>query len=219
MRHVQSACRALVNSIDPDTKYQTFDPTFGFDGSYVCSAVPRANRESWKGRPAGSPRCRIASAHASVGDGCAVFRRCWTCRAHDLCHSACHGYGIHCRLWNVAMAKRKDWHFQEAEIRSARHQNIDDKVKSMIEIGDIPAPGRSQGRVRICKVCGKEGVTIAILGHVKAKHLKHLTTPSLPCEECGKQFISNREFAKHMQQCAPRQMLSNVFHRAVGEPI
>ena len=108
--------------------------------------------------------------------------------------------------------------FQEAEIRSARHQNIDDQVKSMIEIGDIPAPGRSQGRVRICKVCGKEGVTIAILGHVKAKHLKHLTTPSLPCEECGKQFISNRKFTQHMQQCAPRQMLSNVSHRAVGEP-
>merc|ERR1711934_819766 len=41
--------------------------------------------------------------------------------------------------------------FEEAQMKTAMHQNIDDQVKSLIEIGDIPAPGRSQGRVRICK--------------------------------------------------------------------
>ena len=87
---------------------------------------------------------------------------------------------------------------QEAQMKIAMHQSIDDQVRSMIEIGDIPAPGRSQGRVRICKVCGKEGVTIAILGHVKAKHMN----PSpLPCKKCGKYIISSNILVQHMQQC------------------
>ena len=87
---------------------------------------------------------------------------------------------------------------QEAQMKIAMHQSIDDQVRSMIEIGDIPAPGRSQGRVRICKVCGKEGVTIAILGHVKAKHMN---PAPLPCKKCGKYIISSSKLVQHMQQC------------------
>ena len=90
---------------------------------------------------------------------------------------------------------------QEVQMKIGMHQNIDDQVKSMIEVGDIPAPGRSQGRVRICKVCGKEGVTIAILGHVKAKHMN---TAPLPCKKCGKYFISSRDVLKHMQDCVQK---------------
>ena len=91
--------------------------------------------------------------------------------------------------------------FEEAQMKTAMHQNIDDQVKSLIEIGDIPAPGRSQGRVRICKVCGKEGVTIAILGHVKAKHMN---ASPLPCKICAKCFKSSSDFLQHMQHCAPK---------------
>ena len=87
---------------------------------------------------------------------------------------------------------------QEAQMKIAMHQGIDDQVRSMLEIGDIPAPGRSQGRVRICKVCGKEGVTIAILGHVKAKHMN---PAPLPCKKCGKYIISSSKLVQHMQQC------------------
>ena len=87
---------------------------------------------------------------------------------------------------------------QEAQMKIAMHQSIDDQVRSMIEIGHIPAPGRSQGRVRICKVCGKEGVTIAILGHVKAKHMN---PAPLSCKKCGKYIISSSKLVQHMQQC------------------
>ena len=81
-----------------------------------------------------------------------------------------------------------------------QHQNIDEEAKSLVEIGDTPAPGRSQGRVRICKVCGKKGVTIAITGHVKAKHLNSASL--LPCQECGKLLKSSSEFLQHIKQCA-----------------
>ena len=91
--------------------------------------------------------------------------------------------------------------FKESGTKIDVHQSIEDQVKSMIEIGDIPAPGRSQGRVRICKVCGKEGVTIAILGHVKAKHMN--AAPQ-PCKICGKYFLSSSDFLQHMQHCAPK---------------
>ena len=80
-----------------------------------------------------------------------------------------------------------------------QHQNIDEEAKSLVEIGDTPAPGRSQGRVRICKVCGKKGVTIAITGHVKAKHLNSASL--LPCQECGKLLKSSSEFLQHINQC------------------
>ena len=83
-----------------------------------------------------------------------------------------------------------------------KHQNIDEEAKSLVEIGDIPAPGRSQGRVRICKVCGKKGVTIAITGHVKAKHLNSASL--LPCQECGKLLKSSSEFLQHKKTMCKR---------------
>ena len=83
---------------------------------------------------------------------------------------------------------------QEAQMKIAMHQSIDDQVRSMIEIGDIPAPGRSQGRVRICKVCGKEGRLFAIKRHIEAIHISGI---SHPCDNCGKICLSRDRLRRH----------------------
>ena len=66
---------------------------------------------------------------------------------------------------------------------SAVLQDLDEKVKSMMEIGQNKI---QDGRTaRICKVCGKEGAGIAIRDHIEANHLDGI---SLPCNPCGKFF-------------------------------
>ena len=40
-----------------------------------------------------------------------------------------------------------------------------------------------QGKVRICKVCGKEGSRKNIMDHIEANHIIGV---SIPCDLCGK---------------------------------
>ena len=74
-------------------------------------------------------------------------------------------------------------------------QELDEKVKSMMEIGQNKIKsGQQERRVHICKVCGKEGAGIAIRDHIEANHLEGV---SLPCNLCEKTFRSRMRLRKH----------------------
>merc|ERR1712150_57884 len=69
-------------------------------------------------------------------------------------------------------------------------QALDEKVKSMMEIGQkmIPNGKQANGTPKhssssICKVCGKEGVWNRIRNHIESNHLEGV---SIPCDRCGK---------------------------------
>ena len=63
-------------------------------------------------------------------------------------------------------------------------QQLDEKVKSLIEkSAKRMSVGKSQTRVCVCKICGKEGQWVAIRDHIEAKHLEGV---SLVCDQCGK---------------------------------
>ena len=71
--------------------------------------------------------------------------------------------------------------------------NLNQQVKSMM-ISSENADPRSQGRARICKVCGKEGNRTVIMYHIEANHV---TGISIPCELCGKSFKSRNSLIAH----------------------
>merc|ERR1719319_1386065 len=60
-------------------------------------------------------------------------------------------------------------------------QDLDDKIKSMMEVSENHTGGTS-GRARICKVCGKEGKMANIRDHIEANHI---TGVSHTCDICG----------------------------------
>ena len=61
-------------------------------------------------------------------------------------------------------------------------QELDEKVKSMMEKGEnISSDGKA--KTKICKLCGKEGQSVAIRDHIEANHLEGV---SLPCNLCEK---------------------------------
>jgi len=59
-------------------------------------------------------------------------------------------------------------------------QDLDDKIKSMMEISETR--NLHKGIARICKVCGKTGQWSAIRDHIEAKHI---TGVSHTCDICG----------------------------------
>ena len=56
----------------------------------------------------------------------------------------------------------------------------DEQIKSMMENGENRAPvKRGNGRIgkettKVCKVCGKEGLTTHIKQHIEAKHISSI---------------------------------------------
>ena len=72
-------------------------------------------------------------------------------------------------------------------------QELDEKVKSMMEISQNLIPSGKE-RAKICKVCGKEGHSMAIRDHIEANHLEGV---SLPCNACGKDFRSRINLRRH----------------------
>ena len=72
-------------------------------------------------------------------------------------------------------------------------QELDEKVKSMMEISPNLIPSGKE-RAKICKVCGKEGQSMAIRDHIEANHLEGV---SLPCNACRKEFRSRMNLRKH----------------------
>ena len=76
-------------------------------------------------------------------------------------------------------------------------QKLDEQVKSMMENSqNMIQDGKQRRRAKICKVCGKEGISISIKDHIEAKHLEGV---SIPCNNCEKTFRSRA--AKRMHKC------------------
>lgn len=78
---------------------------------------------------------------------------------------------------------------------SADLDNLDDQIKSMMELGDAITDGKRTRTAGICKVCGKEGLDINIRNHIEAIHI---TGVSHPCNICGKTSRSRDGLRKHI---------------------
>ena len=64
-------------------------------------------------------------------------------------------------------------------------QELDEKVKSMMEKSQNTLSYKPNTKASICKVCGKEGASNVIKGHIEANHLVGII---LPCSFCDKTF-------------------------------
>ena len=73
-------------------------------------------------------------------------------------------------------------------------EELDQKVKSMFEFSENPAPGNTPGKARICKVCGKEGERTSIINHIEANHMAGLC---IPCHICGYNLSSRAALKQH----------------------
>ena len=73
-------------------------------------------------------------------------------------------------------------------------EELDQKVKSMFEFSENPTPGKTPGRARICKICGKEGERTSIINHIEVNHMAGLC---IPCKMCGKYFASRAALKQH----------------------
>ena len=72
--------------------------------------------------------------------------------------------------------------------------DLDQKVKSMIEMCENSAPGNAAGKARKCKVCGKEGMMQTINVHIETNHINGI---ALSCEMCGKISKSRNALRYH----------------------
>jgi len=61
-------------------------------------------------------------------------------------------------------------------------QDLDDKIKSMMEVSENRNDRNQAGFKRVCKMCGKEGQMINIIDHIEAHHI---TGVSHSCNKCG----------------------------------
>ena len=73
-------------------------------------------------------------------------------------------------------------------------QELDEKVKSMMEKSQIENRASDGKRAYTCKVCGKEGQWVAIRDHIEANHLEGVF---LPCNVCGKECRSRNNLRRH----------------------
>ena len=84
---------------------------------------------------------------------------------------------------------------QKVAISQQDLQELDAQVKSMMDQGQkMIQSGKQQRRSKICKICGKEGVRMAIVDHIEAHHLEGV---SLPCNVCEKTFRSRTSLRLH----------------------
>ena len=110
---------------------------------------------------------------------------------------------------------------------SSNFRDVEEEIRSMVGISKNPPPGKTQGRARVCKVCGisfhilsyfnlsyhiisyhsylckvcgMESYMQSIIEHIKAKH--HIDGLSLPCKHCGKTFSSRNELLQHTSHCS-----------------
>merc|ERR1712129_436999 len=88
-------------------------------------------------------------------------------------------------------------------------QDLDDKVKSMVEVSENHvggAPGK--GFNRICKVCGKEGLMHHIRDHIEATHI---TGVSHTCNICGDIRKTRDSMRMHMKRHKKNENTYNAF--------
>merc|ERR1719319_1598653 len=80
---------------------------------------------------------------------------------------------------------------------SADLQDLDDKIKSMMEVSENKNDGVQKGFKRICNVCGKEGHMTNIRNHIEANHI---TGVSHTCNICGTTTRSRQAMTLHKQR-------------------
>ena len=81
------------------------------------------------------------------------------------------------------------------EHASADLQKIESQVKSLMENSEkFIQQGKERKRVKICKVCGKEGPPTAIRDHIEAHHLDGV---NLPCNDCMRTYRSRMSLRTH----------------------
>ena len=73
-------------------------------------------------------------------------------------------------------------------------QNLDEQIKSMMELGEAMSLGKTTRTSRICKLCGKQGFDMNIRNHIESVHI---TGVSHPCNICGKMSRSRSALWKH----------------------
>ena len=84
----------------------------------------------------------------------------------------------------------------ERKVTVSEIQELDDKIKSMMKKGDKMCTGtKSNLRVSVCTVCGKEGQWTIIRNHIEANHIEGI---SHPCNFCDKTFRSKSSLANHI---------------------
>jgi len=72
--------------------------------------------------------------------------------------------------------------------------NLDEQIKSMMELGESMSLGKTTRTSRICKLCGKQGFDMNIRNHIESVHI---TGVSHPCNICGKMSRSRSALWKH----------------------
>ena len=77
---------------------------------------------------------------------------------------------------------------------SGELQDLDDKIKTMMIIGQNMSQGGKQ-KAYVCQVCGKEGYKTQIRDHIEANHVDGV---SVPCKTCDKSFRSRNALRQHM---------------------
>ena len=85
----------------------------------------------------------------------------------------------------------------QVEVFSGNLEELEDKVKSMMEISKNPYIGSKKAhpqKAQVCKVCGKEGMGSAIKDHIEANHLEGI---SIPCNLCEKIFRTRNSLRQH----------------------
>ena len=78
-------------------------------------------------------------------------------------------------------------------------QDLDEKIKSMMVVGETNKGGNFKGRVRICKVCGKEGARKTIMDHIESNHIVGV---SHTCDICGIVANTSNSLACHKRKHA-----------------
>ena len=74
-------------------------------------------------------------------------------------------------------------------------EELDQNVKSMMTLSQNQT--KSQGKARICNVCGKEGQMTNIKNHIESNHMTNI---SIPCNACGKTLSTRSALLMHMQR-------------------
>jgi len=75
-------------------------------------------------------------------------------------------------------------------------QNLDEQIKSMMEISENKNKGTQSGMARVCKVCGREGYMKDIQRHIESNHITGL---SFNCDICGKESRTTHALYQHTQ--------------------
>ena len=77
---------------------------------------------------------------------------------------------------------------------SGNLEELENRVKSMMEKSQNKLSNGRAGFADLCKVCGKEGERTQIKDHIEANHLEGII---IPCNLCNKTFRSRNGLRKH----------------------